>query len=314
MDYSICFYRGRYVYDAKDYLNAIRNNSFNVIYDPRNREKMLNEIEGLIDYYKSVDLYAYAQLLYDEATESSLAKCFSILDIIVSWDYVPAKHLLAQMYFYGAGVEKDMNKFYSLSLEAANANFILSKNALALAYFNGYGCKPNYEKGYKLLEECANADYGFGYFNLGVGYFNGLYGYPKDENKAFAYFKQASEQYHKGAYYNLGLMYLNGKGCRKNISKGLDALINAANLGQLKAQVKVADMYYFGEIIPKNLDSAYAFYLMAAEAGDPYSMYSVAYMILYKEKSRVDRSIGMEWLRKAAYLGYDKALELINKL
>lgn len=314
MDYYFSYYRGRFVYDAKEYLGAIRAGFFNIVYDAKNRKKMLNEIEKLIDYNSSVDLYAYAHLLFDDGSSSSIDKAYNILDIIVSWNYIPAKHLLGQMYFYGIGVHKDYKKFYELTLEAANCNFMLSKNALALAYFNGYGCNIDYQKGQKLLEECIDAHYGMAFYNIGIGYLKGTCGYPKDIYKAFNYLKQAADQFNSKALYNVGLMYIKGDGCVKDVKKGLNELMTAASIGHLKSQIKAADSYYFGEITQKNYELAYEYYLMAAEAGDAYAMYSVGYMIVNKEKSWVERYVGIDWLRKAADLGYEAAKELLKKI
>ena len=314
MDYTRCYYKGRYVYSTREYVDAIRANFFNVVYDPQKRKKMLDEIEGVIDFNKSVDLYAFAHLLYDEGSSSSLDRAFNILDLIVSWDYIPAKYLLGQMYFAGMHVDKDYDRFFTLSKEAASANFIPAKNALAYAYFNGNGCKTDYAKGRALLQECIDAQYGVAYHNVAIGYFQGSFGYPKDTAKAIKYFQEASYQYYKPASFNLGIIYLTGNGCPKNVQKGLQELTEAATLGHLKAQKKLGDIYYFGEGAPKNKEKAYTYYLMAAENGDPYAMYSVGYMILNKEKPFVDRYDGLRWLQKASYAGYEKATELLNKL
>ena len=314
MDYANIFYRGRYVYSTKEYVSSFRPGFFYISYDPRERKKMLEEIESIIDFYSSVDLYAFAHLLYDTGDKYALSRAYSILDMIVSWNYIPAKYLLGQMYYFGAYVEQDYSKFFALSLEAANAGFVPAKNALAIAYFNGQGCAKDWNKGRKLLEECENAKYGVGYANLGVGYFKGLYGYPKDEYKAFEYFKLASGQFNVKGTYNLALMYLSGTGCKKDVEKGLYELMNAASLGHVKAQSKVGDYYYYGEITKKNLDRAYEFYLMAAENGDPHGMYSVGYMIIYNEKPFIDRYTGIDWLRKAANLGNESAKELLKKI
>ena len=109
-------------------------------------------------------------------------------------------------------------------------------------------------------------------------------------------------------------MYLEGKGCTKNIQKGLQELSAAASLGHLKSQKKLGDAYYFGKITTKNLERAYTYYLMAAENGDPYSMYSVGYMIVKKEYMWVDRFEGIKWLQKASYKGYEAATKLLNNL
>ena len=314
MNYTFCYYRGCYVYSTKEYVNSFRANFFNVFYDVKKRKKMLEEIEKIIDFNSSVDLYAYAQLLFDDRSKDSISKCYNILDIISSWNYIPAKYLLGQLYFYGLGVKTDLKKFYSLSLEAANEDFVPGKNAVALALLNGYGCKVDCAKGRKILDECAAANYGTSLFNIGVGYYHGSYGYPNDMYKAFEYTKKASAQFHKGASFNLGLMYLIGEGCTKDVEKGLNELVNAAYLGHLKAQKKAADSYYFGKITKRKPELAYELYMMAAEQGDAYSMYSVGYMILNNEKPFGDRYVGIDGGRKAANKGWQAAIDLLKDL
>lgn len=314
MDYKYCDYKGRYVNNAKEYLNAIRNNCFNIAYDCRNRKKMIEEIESLIDFNKSVDLYAFARLLYEENDKYGITRCSSILDIIASWDYAPAKYLLGQLYYYGMSYEKDLDKFFTLTKEASNANFMPSKNALAYAYLNGEGCNVNIEKGLELLEDCVNANYGHGYYNIGYCYYSGSFGYSKDVSKAFNYYKMSAEQYYSPGCYNVGLMYLSGIGCSKSVDKGIEQLTIAACLGHVRSQKKLGDIYYFGEITKRNYNKAFEFYLMAAENGDAYSMYSVGYMIVKKEITTVDRYVGIRWLTKAVDAGYENAQKLLDNL
>ena len=71
---------------------------------------------------------------------------------------------------------------------------------------------------------------------------------------------------------------------------------------------------YFGEEIKKDFEKAYSYYLMSAEQGDPYSMYSLGYMIVNKEKAFIERYEGISWLQKAAYEGYEDAIELLKKI
>ena len=109
-------------------------------------------------------------------------------------------------------------------------------------------------------------------------------------------------------------MYLSGTGCSKNIEEGIKYLRNATTTGHNKAAIKLGDMYYYGESIPKDVGKAYAFYLMAAENGDAYGMYSVAFMILNGENYWVDKSVGKQWLKKAADLGNESAINLLKKI
>lgn len=314
MDYKYCDYKGRYVTNAKEYLNATRNNCFNIKYDVRNRKKMIEDIEPLIDFNKSVDLYAFARLLYEENDKYGITRCSSILDIIASWKYIPAIYLLGQLYYYGMSYEKDMDKFFELTKEAADANFMPAKNALAYAYLNGDGCKLDVEKGLALLNECVDANYGAGQYNVGYCYYTGSFGYPKDAKQAFNYYKISADQYYAPGCYNVGLMYLAGNGCSKNVDKGIEQLTKAAYLGHMKSQKKLGDIYYFGEITKRNINKAYEFYLMGAENGDAYCMYSVGYMVVKKEITSVDRYVGIRWLTKAIDEGHEGAQKLLDSL
>ena len=314
MDYRFCNYEGRFVYSTKEYLDAYRNDYFYVRYNYKNRKKMLEEIERIMDFNKSADLYALAHLLYDDNLESNNSRAFVIADLLVSWNYAPALYLVGQMYFYGLGVEKDINKFFEFTKKSAESNFMIGKNALAVAYLNGIGCAVNHSEGRKLLSECIECNYGLAYFNLGQAYLTGKQGYPKDETKGFEYVKIATNHYISSASYRLGVLYLNGTGCTKNVKKAVEELGIAASLGSIKAQVKLGDLYYFGEEIKKDFEKAYSYYLMSAEQGDPYSMYSLGYMIVYKQKAFVEKYEGISWLQKAAYEGYEDAIELLKKI
>ena len=108
--------------------------------------------------------------------------------------------------------------------------------------------------------------------------------------------------------------YILGTGCSKNIDMAIKYFRNAAGTGHNKAANKLGDIYYYGEGTPKDAGKAHAFYLMAAENGDSYGMYSVAYMILNGEIYWVDKSVGKQWLKKAADLGNESAINLLKKI
>ena len=63
MDYKYCDYKGRYVNNAKEYLNAIRNNCFNIAYDYRNRKNQCYQpllyIQSLNFPYSSPSIFVY---------------------------------------------------------------------------------------------------------------------------------------------------------------------------------------------------------------------------------------------------------------
>jgi len=76
-------------------------------------------------------------------------------------------------------------------------------------------------KGWKLLEECLDKQMEDAQFLAGMAYYAGNYGVVRDFEKALEYFTLAAEQGHRVAQMNLGLMYVNGQGCEKDIEQGM---------------------------------------------------------------------------------------------
>jgi hypothetical protein len=105
--------------------------------------------------------------------------------------------------------------------------------------------------------------------HLAALYVGGL-GVPRDEAKAFQWFRKAAEQGYANAQYNLGYMYREGRGVPRDYGKALEWFKRAAERGQGDAQGQLAMMYERGAGVPKDEVQAYAWYnVSAANLGDP---------------------------------------------
>lgn len=307
-------YKGGLAFDVKDYLSCYRGGWVNLFYSGDMGQKLISQLPKMIDTSSKTDMYAYAVALYKHGNRMEKDKAYSILSDLASKNYIPAYREIGKIYFDGICVTKNYNTAFKWFDKAAREAYMVAYNDLAICYFEGLGCTKNYDKGRQLLEEAANEGYGMAIYNIGIGYFRGIYGYPKDAYMAFDYFKRASSQFNNLAEYNLGVMYLTGTGCSKNIDMAIKYFRDASGTGHNKAANKLGDIYYYGVGIPKDTGKAYAFYSMAAENGDSYGMYSVAYMILNGEIYWVDKSVGKQWLKKAADLGNESAFNLLKKI
>jgi len=69
----------------------------------------------------------------------------------------------------------------------------------------------------KLLQAAADADYAPALLQLGGCYQNGSIGFSANPKKAFAQFRKAAGLGNGYAMVNLGLCYLEGKGCKKDL-------------------------------------------------------------------------------------------------
>jgi len=131
-------------------------------------------------------------------------------------------------------------------------------------------------------------------FNVGLIYANGK-GVAKDNYQAMVWYKKAAEQGNTAAQYNLAklisqkpgkedtraqekvkywyekaaeggqkeavndlaLLYLKGKGVKKNERKAFELFKKAAKMGDSAAQINVALMYAWSEDVPNNKMKAY---------------------------------------------------------
>ena len=111
MDYYFSNYRGFFAFDTKDYLGLYRSGNYFVIYDYKEKAKMIKEIERLINQNEDIDMYAYAVLLYNEGSKANLEKAYNILNKLVTNKFIPANYWLANMYLNG---ELDINSLITV--------------------------------------------------------------------------------------------------------------------------------------------------------------------------------------------------------
>ena len=103
-------------------------------------------------------------------------------------------------------------------------------------------------------------------YNLGLMYKNGV-GVKKDLNEAIGWFIIASDNGHMLAKYALGLSYYHGNGFRKNYQKAMNLFLDASYLGHPASQINVGNMYYYGQSVGKNYPKAHMWWSIAKEKG-----------------------------------------------
>ena len=103
-------------------------------------------------------------------------------------------------------------------------------------------------------------------YNLGLMYKNGI-GVKKDFNEALGWFILGSNNDHMLSKYALGLMYYKGEGVSKNYSKAMNLFLDASFMGHPASQINVGNMYYFGKGVGKNYPKAHMWWSFAKEKG-----------------------------------------------
>lgn len=191
-------------------------------------------------------LYKNAAIKYDEvAAQFELANAYYTgkgvtknIDKAIKWyrkvaakGYAVAQHNLGVIY----GVREDYLKAAKWYRKAAEQGDVRAQNNLADLYMNGLGFPIDKIEAIKLYAKAAEQGYKVAQYNLGIVYYYGD-GINKNYTQAFNWYRKAAEQNHAEAEYYLGLAYNEGKGVAKNNSKAIEWYKKSAAQGVLKAQ------------------------------------------------------------------------------
>lgn len=138
-------------------------------------------------------------------------------------------------------------------------------------------------------------------FQLGVMY---LYGRGVKENSSTAadYFKKASDNGNEGAALVLGRMYIEGSGVPKNVSETVKIYENAAENNMAFFGYILGKMYLDGEYVPTDNEKALQWLEKAAQQDSPAAFYVLGN---FYEKSEPLKA--SDYFVKSAALGYKPA-------
>jgi TPR repeat protein len=93
----------------------------------------------------------------------------------------------------------------------------------------------------------------------------------------------------------------------KQPAKAISLLINGANLGNIYAQIYLAQCYIKGEGVAKNPEMAFKWFFNAAEHGDMSSQYNIGIFYEKGYGTKCCYSLAAKWYYKAAKQNYEKA-------
>jgi len=142
--------------------------------------------------------------------------------------------------------------------------------------------------------------------NLGVLYLNGK-GVKKDEKHAVELFIKAAKKGGQIAQQNLSVAYFEGIGIKQNYSKALHWAELAIEQGPSEmAYLVLAKAYYEGLGVNKDLNKAISLFQKAAELGNPDAQFMVG--LKYYSLEPKDFKIAHTWFTKSANSGHSEAL------
>ena len=125
---------------------------------------------------------------------------------------------------------------------------------------------------------------------------------------------QVAKQGNAKAQYNLGGMYYNGQGVRKDYAQAVQWYRKAAEQGYAVAQYNLGQMYREGQGVRKDYVEAVKWYRKAAEQGFAKAQYNLSLMYAKGEGVRQNYKIAKEWFGKACDNGLQQGCDAYRVL
>ncbi len=105
-------------------------------------------------------------------------------------------------------------------------------------------------------------------YNLGVMYREGL-GVKKDDVQSLIHFVEAAERGHMLGNYAVGIAFLSGKGSEIDAETAIHYLSEAALLGHAISAVEIGNLYFRGRLIEEDFVSAHFWWSLARDRNAP---------------------------------------------
>jgi len=203
---------------------------------------------------------------------------------------------------------------------------------LAVMYINGWGTNgsgtngwgtngsiapanssTNYGLALHWLHAAADQHFARAYYNLGILFLEGK-GVHQDYAEALQWFQKGADAGDASSQVNLGYLYDQGLGCSKNAKTAVAWYRKAADAGTPLAENNLADMYLRGEGVEKNTDEAFRLFQKAAEASVTGARIKLGYMYANGLGAPKDPAAAYAWVASASLAGDRRGEYLLPSL
>ncbi|RHZ57697.1 hypothetical protein Glove_384g19 [Diversispora epigaea] len=220
---------------------------------------------------------------------------------------------LADMNFYGLGVEKDTEKAFRIYIKLANKGSHIALNTVAYCYQYGLGVEKNDEKAFELYLKSAEKGNIIAQLNISLCYYDGT-GITKDQTKSFQWDTKSVLAGSIEAMFNVGDSYENGIGVVKNEKEAFKWYLKAAEKEHNKSQYTVGNCYKNGYGINMDQVKAFEWFKKAAENDSFDSQYMLGKCFYEGYGTKKDIVNAIYWLNKAKENENTSANELLEEI
>ncbi|MCX5876603.1 MAG: hypothetical protein NT087_10005 [Deltaproteobacteria bacterium] len=137
---------------------------------------------------------------------------------------------------------------------------------------------------------------------------------PKPEQVAKAVPAPAPVARDKNALYEEGMRFFKGEGVARDYAQAHKLFVEAAEMGQAKAQYRLGFMFSLGKGVKKSDQEAVSWWQKAAKQNDPDAQYYLGYMYEIGGGVKQDVAEAKKWYQKAAANGNVNAAQSLKLL
>jgi len=209
---------------------------------------------------------------------------------------------------------KDYTKARELYTILAENKDKVAQTSLGYIYQQGLGTPKDEAKALALYKAAAEQKEPIALFNMGILYANGLGGVEHNQFLAHQHFLEAAIREVVPAMYEVALMFERGLGCESSFSEAAFWYEEGAKRGDAKCFNNLGVLYKDGIGVEQNYQKAFVCFSRAAEAELPEGLYNLGLMYDQGLGCQEDHDKALEYARKAAYKGHEKAKAIIKTL
>lgn len=204
--------------------------------------------------------------------------------------------------------------FMVISMKADSTHHTEDYARYAVGVLKGIFCDYSDEEAVNILRDAAEKDtMAYAMNALGLIYLNGI-GIPKDISKSIYWLEEAGNHGVADAFHNLGAIYKEGKyGVGQDFVKAYNAFLKGAQMESRVCCYDAGYMLYKGLGCEQNYSKSIELFEDAARKGHGGAMYMLGLCYRNGYGTTQDEDKGMEIISKAADLGYSAAMEELQR-
>jgi TPR repeat protein len=205
---------------------------------------------------------------------------------------------------------RDAKDFTAIQQKAA-AKDPVAQTALAFCYDLGQHVQPDGKESIRLLTEAAGQGYAPAQYEVGRIYLYGR-GVPIDYTKALLWERKAADQGDPRAQRDLAFMYERGFGVERDAAQVIALNRKAAERGDPQAQLRLAQALEQGDGVTKDENEARLWYIKAGM--QKISAAQLRLGRIYARQTPQQCGKAIEWYGRAAASGEAEAMNELGKL